>query len=65
MTDRELAEKIAEVSSLSVDKALRALEAGGHTRELAISIFETEKGYAEINARIAASKKKLAELISA
>jgi len=65
MNDRELAEKIAEVSALSFDKALRALEAGGLTRELAISIYETEKSYAEINARIAASKKKLAETISA
>ncbi len=64
MNDRELAEKIAEVSALSFDKALRALEAGGLTRELAISIYETEKSYAEINARIAASKKKLAETIS-
>jgi hypothetical protein len=63
--DRELAQKIAAVSPLSGDTALRALQAGGRPRELALSILEAEDRYAEDNANVAAAKKKLVDLIPA
>jgi hypothetical protein len=63
--NQELAGKIEAVSPLSYETALRALQAGGRPRELALSILEAEDKYAEDNANIAASKKKLTELISA
>jgi hypothetical protein len=59
----EQAKRIAEVSSLSYETALRALEAGGRPREAALGILEAENKYARTNAKLAASKKKLAELI--
>lgn len=65
MNNQELAEKIAAVSSLSYDRALRALESGGRARDAALSILEAESKYAATNAKLAESKKKLAALIPA
>jgi hypothetical protein len=63
--NEELAEQIAGVSSLSRDTAFEALQAGGRARRAALRILEAEGKYAEINAKLAASKKKLAEAIPA
>jgi hypothetical protein len=63
--DQELARKIEAVSPLSYESALRALQAGGGLRQLALSILAIQDRYAEDNAAIAASKKKLTELITA
>jgi uncharacterized protein (UPF0262 family) len=63
--DRELAQQIATVSSLSEDTAFRALQAGGRPRALAISILETQKEYAADNDKVAAAKQRLVELIPA
>jgi hypothetical protein len=65
MNDQERARKIADISPLAYDTALAALEAGGRSRELALSILETETQYAADNASVAAAKKKLADLIPA
>jgi hypothetical protein len=65
MDDRDLAKKIAEISPLSEETALAALQAGGRSRELALNILETEQKYAADNASVAAAKKKLDDLIPA
>lgn len=66
MTDNEAqAHQIADVSSLPYDAALAALEKGGRAADAARSILEAEEKYAETNAKLAASKKKLAALIPA
>ena len=66
MTDQELAQRVAEISpKLPYDLALRALEAGGRPRDLILSVVQMDEKYAEDNASIAASKKKLVDLIPA
>jgi hypothetical protein len=66
MTDNEAqAHQIAGVSSLPYNAALAALEQGGPAADAARGILEAEKKYAETNAKLAASKKKLAALIAA
>lgn len=59
------AKQIAEISSLSYETALRALEADGPARETALSILTARDRYAKTNAKLAESKNKLAELIPA
>lgn len=63
--DRELAKKIAAISSFPEDAAFEALQAGGRHRELVLSILEADSQYAENNASVAAAKRKLVDLIPA
>jgi N-acetylmuramic acid 6-phosphate (MurNAc-6-P) etherase len=65
VSNQELATRLAEISSLSEEDALAALQAGGRPRELALSILESQKEFEKQQQQLAAAKEKLRELTPA
>ena len=63
--NEKLAKQIAAISSLTYETALRALNEGGRPGELALSILAADRKYAENNAKLKESKKRLRELLPA
>jgi hypothetical protein len=64
-SNEHLAERIAEVSSISHDDALAALSAGGRLRESALSILRTAERYEQDRRSIDESRRKLRETVAA
>ncbi|HEY0317642.1 MAG TPA: hypothetical protein VGC49_05050 [Solirubrobacterales bacterium] len=63
--DTELAERIAEISPLSVDLALKALQADGETRELVLTLLESHEKNRPVREEIAQTKQKLRDFVAA
>jgi hypothetical protein len=64
-SDIELAQRIAEISPLSVDVAIEALEVGGQPREAVLSLLESDEKNRPVREEIAQTRQKLREFVAA
>jgi hypothetical protein len=63
--DTELAERIADISPLSVDLALQALQADGQTREVVLAFLRSHEKSRPVREEIAETKQKLRDFVAA
>ncbi|MGA8744693.1 MAG: hypothetical protein WB507_02365 [Solirubrobacterales bacterium] len=59
--NKELAQRLAEISPLSYEVALQALEADGRPRELALSLLRSNEQHRPAREEIAQTRQKLHE----